>query len=246
MNTAQIILLLISSDFMASDYCYTVEVQQALERHRKKEAIVVPILLRPVDWQDAPFGGLMPLPSNKKPITSWAGRHGRDQALYNITLGLKEIVKSLQVQKQGMISKGANLEFDTTAAGRIHESETALALQEAIALLHLSKAENLYKNTRFVEALSIYEQAILLNPNNPAAHLGKGDTLFALGRFHEALFEYKQAIQYDTEDIDAYIGKGNSLYMLHRNDEALDAFERAKYLDINNAVVYYCKGKRSL
>src|SRR2546423_15619257 len=51
LKTAQIILLLVSPDFIASDYCYSVEMQQAMERHEKGEARVIPIILRPVYWE---------------------------------------------------------------------------------------------------------------------------------------------------------------------------------------------------
>src|SRR5437899_10172103 len=50
LNTAQIILLLVSPDFMASDYCYSIEMQRALERHKRKEARVIPVILRSIDW----------------------------------------------------------------------------------------------------------------------------------------------------------------------------------------------------
>src|SRR6266487_4558204 len=52
LNEADIILLLISPDFMASDYCYSVEMKRALERHKAGEAYVIPIILRPVDWEE--------------------------------------------------------------------------------------------------------------------------------------------------------------------------------------------------
>ena len=51
LENAQIILLLISVDFLASEYCYGVEMRRALERHYTGEARVIPIILRPVDWQ---------------------------------------------------------------------------------------------------------------------------------------------------------------------------------------------------
>lgn len=50
LNTAQIILLLISSDFIDSDYCYSIEMKRAIERHAKGEAHVIPIILRHVYW----------------------------------------------------------------------------------------------------------------------------------------------------------------------------------------------------
>jgi len=55
LNNAQIILLLISDDFMASDFCYSIEMKQAIARHDANQARVIPIILRPVDWQGAPF-----------------------------------------------------------------------------------------------------------------------------------------------------------------------------------------------
>src|SRR5438270_5311178 len=53
LNTANVILLLITPNFIASDYCYTKEMQRALERHGRGEAIVIPIILRPSYWQEA-------------------------------------------------------------------------------------------------------------------------------------------------------------------------------------------------
>src|SRR2546429_135176 len=52
LNSAHIILLLVSADFIASEYCYSVEMKQTLERHERGEARVIPILLRPGDWQN--------------------------------------------------------------------------------------------------------------------------------------------------------------------------------------------------
>src|SRR5947209_333656 len=51
LNTASIILLLVSPDFIASEYCYSIEMQRAMERHKSGEAHVIPIILRPVDWE---------------------------------------------------------------------------------------------------------------------------------------------------------------------------------------------------
>src|SRR6266566_213407 len=55
LDTAGIILLLVSSDFMDSEYCYSIEMQRALERHQREEARVIPIVLRPCHWFSAPF-----------------------------------------------------------------------------------------------------------------------------------------------------------------------------------------------
>src|SRR5438045_3816694 len=89
LNTAQIILLLVSQYFMNSNYCYLNQMQRAIERHERGEAIVIPVILRPVFFQRAPFAKLMPLPANKKPITdsSW---HTLDDALFDVAEGIRK------------------------------------------------------------------------------------------------------------------------------------------------------------
>lgn len=64
-----IILLLVSPDFLASDYCYEREMRRALERHEAGEAVVIPVILRPCHWHGAPFGKLQAVPKDGKPVT---------------------------------------------------------------------------------------------------------------------------------------------------------------------------------
>src|SRR5438874_11812765 len=70
LESAKVILLLISPDFMNSDYINDVEVKRAMERHESEEARVIPIILRPVDWQGTPFSKLQGLPTDAKPFAS--------------------------------------------------------------------------------------------------------------------------------------------------------------------------------
>jgi len=72
LEAADIILLLVSADFLASDYCYSKEMQLAMERHEAGSAVVVPVILKPCDWHSAPFGKLLATPRDGKPVTSWA------------------------------------------------------------------------------------------------------------------------------------------------------------------------------
>src|SRR5262249_30765264 len=90
LNAASIILLLISPDFLASDYCYGVEMWRALERQRNGEAYVVPVLLRPVDLQEAPFAPLPCLPRDSRPVTSWPAQ---DEAFLDIARGIRTVVE---------------------------------------------------------------------------------------------------------------------------------------------------------
>ncbi len=94
LKTAQIILLLISVYFINSDYCWKIQMQQAIERHNRGEAIVIPIIVRPVYFQRAPFAKLMPLPTNGKPIidSSW---HNPDDAFYDVSEGIRKAAEKL-------------------------------------------------------------------------------------------------------------------------------------------------------
>ena len=72
LDTADIILLLVSADFIDSDYCYDVEMKRALERNNRGEARVIPVILRPCDWKATPFGGLLAVPEDGKPVNKHA------------------------------------------------------------------------------------------------------------------------------------------------------------------------------
>ena len=69
---ADIILLLISSDFIASDYCYQIEMRNALQRHHRGEAVVIPVILRPCAWQQLPFGKILAATVDGRSITQFA------------------------------------------------------------------------------------------------------------------------------------------------------------------------------
>jgi tetratricopeptide (TPR) repeat protein len=94
LNTANLILLLISSDFMNSDYCYGKEMRRALERHRAGTCRVIPILLRPTYWEDAPFSSLQLLPTDARPITRWPDR---DEAFQNVVSEISRTIKDLLI-----------------------------------------------------------------------------------------------------------------------------------------------------
>jgi hypothetical protein len=101
LDLAQVILLLISADFLASDYCYDIEMKRAMERHKSKDARVIPVILRPCDWGDAPFGELQALPKDAKPITAWSNE---DEGWLNVAQGIKAACQELrQVQVPGIL-----------------------------------------------------------------------------------------------------------------------------------------------
>ena len=90
LKSANIILLLISSDFLASDYCYDKEMQHAMKMHENKEAVVIPVILRPCDWHSAPFGKLRAVPIDGKAVTKFASY---DEAFLDITTAIKAVIQ---------------------------------------------------------------------------------------------------------------------------------------------------------
>lgn len=72
LERADVVLLLVSPDFLASDYCNDVEVRRALERHDAGECRVIPVILRHCDWHGTPFGKLNATPKDGKPVRAFA------------------------------------------------------------------------------------------------------------------------------------------------------------------------------
>jgi hypothetical protein len=89
LEAADIILFLVSSDFLVSEYCYGVEVQKAVERHRAGSVKLVPVILRPCDWRSAPFGELLATPTDAKPVSKWTDR---DEAWLDVVESIKRLL----------------------------------------------------------------------------------------------------------------------------------------------------------
>ena len=91
-NRDDILLLLVSSDFLASNYCYDIEMKRAMERHEEGSAIVIPVILRACDWHGAPFGKLNAVPRDGKPITQWPDI---DEAFLQVAKAIRDAARRL-------------------------------------------------------------------------------------------------------------------------------------------------------
>ncbi|MDH1610856.1 toll/interleukin-1 receptor domain-containing protein [Klebsiella aerogenes] len=113
-SEADIILLLISSDFIASDYCYQVEMTNALERHKRGEAVVIPVILRECAWHQLSFGSIMAATVDGKPITRFASH---DEGYVQVVDAVSRAITNLEAKKpQQNIPSPAlgSLAFQTT------------------------------------------------------------------------------------------------------------------------------------
>lgn len=100
LDAADIVLLLVTANFLASDYCYDIEMKRAVERHEIGEARVVPIILTPVEgWMHSPFAKLQVLPKDGKPVTKW---DDRDEAFVNVAQGIRRAIESISQAKPVM------------------------------------------------------------------------------------------------------------------------------------------------
>jgi len=130
LEQASIILLLVSPDFLASDYCYDVEMRRALKRHESKEARVIPIILRPCGWNHAPFAHLSCLPQDGKPITTW---DNQDIAWNDVETGICRAIDSL-------FSLTANVSLYTTPTEERKAVEEEKHQKEEVATVHRRRA----------------------------------------------------------------------------------------------------------
>jgi TIR domain len=122
-DQADIVLLLVSPDFLASSYCYNLEVTRAMERHNRGEARVIPVILRPSQWHDASFGKLLALPQDGKPVTKHADL---DDAFIDIANGIKEVA----IEARGSVPHGPS----ASPAREMNEADIRLVRSSSLRL----------------------------------------------------------------------------------------------------------------
>jgi hypothetical protein len=126
--TADIILLLISSSFINSDYRYNEEMTKALERHAKGEARVIPVLLKPCYWQASPFARLQIVPRDAKPITSWPDP---DQAFVEVVQAIHRAVDEIRLRRSHTVTPVSRPELASVSQPAISPTAPEEPLQPA-------------------------------------------------------------------------------------------------------------------
>ncbi|GAB1596783.1 toll/interleukin-1 receptor domain-containing protein [Lysobacter claricitrinus] len=106
LKDADVVLLLVSHDFIASDYCYKTELQTALERHDNGRCVVIPIVVRPTDLEGVPFERIKRLPYDGRPITSWINE---DEGWLSVARGVREAIRDLPGVEAPSISRPKKL-----------------------------------------------------------------------------------------------------------------------------------------
>ena len=96
LRSADVILLLISIDFINSEYCYDIELEAAIERHENKSAVIIPIILRNCMWQHAPFSKIQAIPKDGRPV---CGYQSHDVAFTEIAIAIKATAEDILSKK---------------------------------------------------------------------------------------------------------------------------------------------------
>jgi predicted phage tail protein len=122
LESAQIILALVSADYLASDYAYDVEMRRALDRHEAGEAHLIPVILRPANWADTPLGRLQALPRNGRPISQW---RNRDEAFADVARGIEDVARSLRGESRLPSFSTTARRALTFAAAMLREDDAA-------------------------------------------------------------------------------------------------------------------------
>ncbi len=152
LEEAQIVLLLVSPDFISSDYIHRVEIQGALERHQEGKATISPIIIRTIDWDSFSLGRFQALPTGGKPISTWVDQ---DAAWVDVTKGLRILIRGLNKEDVPTHSI-PNMETSQSSATQANTNTTVDQLQSS----DLEQALEHVSNARIKEALAIVRKVV--------------------------------------------------------------------------------------
>jgi hypothetical protein len=143
---ADLVMLLVSASFINSNYCYSKEMEHALQRHRSGECRVIPVIIRPCTWTDTPLGELLAVPTDGKPVTLWKNR---DQAFTNVVAAVE---RALLDHKERDLRRLGRTAFPNDLARTQPHASTAGTLpqkegQKSIYYLKCPASEEEYEYT---------------------------------------------------------------------------------------------------
>jgi tetratricopeptide (TPR) repeat protein len=227
LRTADIVLLVVSRAFMASDYVYEREIGVAVERHDRGEARVIPVIVRPADWEWASFGKLQALPKDAKPITRWPDP---DDAWLDVVQGVRRAVGELLVERRELAVKERYREAveDVWTDHKV-SSEEAERLDELAGELGVrtDTAADIEREVmgEIKEELVRREEP---SNNQKAALLCKQGLQYLDDKeWTQALQAFDKVCQLQPDFAEAWNNKGLALRNLGRSREALEAYEKA-------------------
>lgn len=225
-----IVLLLISADFFASDYCSTREMTTALERHAQGQAKVIPVIVRPCDWKESPVGFLQPLPKDGQPISGWSDR---DEALADVVGGFRAILREFRparLQSSGFqVSTARTSEESTTSLTILPQVEVAAVPAEPeqeLGILDLEEmaegsiniiTERLQEVTRVTSTAESEMQRLSADLPRPGTNLPLAQRRRLAARASAIFDPFSEVVRGSAEEIESKFGIfDESLFGIHR------------------------------
>jgi superkiller protein 3 len=211
----------------------------ALERQQNGTARVIPIILRHVEFEGAPFSHLQALPTGAIPVTDRKWRN-HDEAFSIVAQGIKQVVREL-ISEQ-WLDEGNIHFYREQYEDALKAFKQAIFSNPANALAYIGQGQTLLQlaahpvepfvdlDTYYQEALVAFERAISLEETNTHAYTGKGKALLALlplAEVEDILKACSQAMRLDPKNADAYIVQGDAYMYLDRYSDAITAYEKA-------------------
>ncbi len=198
LTTADIVIFLVSPSLLNSDYIHRVEIKGAMERHKKGELVIIPILIRNSDFAESDFKTFQGLPSDLKPVSTW---EDRDSAWLNITKGLKRVIESIQKKKERNTT--------TTSVGNNPSGET---MPDDSTVF--DKARTAIVNTKMKDGIELLMNYTKIN------HKDRYNSLLLLSSQFNALKKDRELKVRRDDDIDISINRlKNSLFSIIDNLE---------------------------
>ncbi|MEH2121137.1 tetratricopeptide repeat protein [Nostoc sp.] len=272
LNTSEVIVLLVSPDFLAEDDCKKIT-RRAMERHNAEKACVIPVKLRLIDnWQATPFGHLQCLPDNGEPITSkyWPRQ---DDAFVNIVGNIRQEVEKIQEgQQQLQLIREQQKSEIFTSINRFISNHSlnqiirginipifsvgiaASIIGIAVLLVFCNSSPQMQVNNLLIQgqdkldrrdyqgAFEDYTEAIKIAPKNINAYIKRGHARHFLKDYQAAIKDYTQAIKIAPKNVNAYIKRGDTQYSIKKYQAAIDDYTTAIRLSPDLANVYENRG----
>src|SRR5579885_849540 len=206
-QTAHVVLCLVSPDFLASNYCYEHEMQQALKRHKEGSVRVIPILVRPTYWENTPLSKFEMLPSDALAVTLWSQP---DAAWVNVIKNILPIIQELLLSlktKEEWLKEGKAFANRKCFEEALSAYEQAIQLDPTNSIAFGHKSYALSRLKRYLEAFESAERAIQLDPTNSLAFGYKSYALEKLDQYQESLEAAEQSIRLNPNTVIAFACK---------------------------------------
>jgi len=183
---ADVIIFLISPDFIASEYIHKVELKNAVKRHNESEVIIIPVVIRPCDFSSLEIKKFQALPKGAKPISKW---EDKDDAWLDVLQGIKKVINNIDKILKKRVEKPANTNEDETGK----EDEANLKMK--IASGEMDEAiDELLKITKEKGKDDLYNSMIMQSSKYTRAKKEYSNDLLTLDQYKRSIAKIENAL----------------------------------------------------